>query len=137
MIAGLNILYQPGTRVEYGGYMHGRIAPDGPWCGVQPATPVAAVENGKQPSQFMNCIPDFFVYPNPTRGKFTIEYKGDSRFRIIHIEIYGIQGNRVYSSHHTGEQKWDCNLESDPAGLYCIRINADGKETILKLVVKR
>jgi hypothetical protein len=41
MIAGLNILYQPGTRVEYGGYMHGRIAPDGPWCGVQPATPVA------------------------------------------------------------------------------------------------
>ncbi len=137
MIAGRNIFYQPGTRVEHGGYMHGCIAPGGPWCEVQPVLPVTAVEMSKQESPFIDSTPDFIIYPNPSRGKFTIEQKGNSRYRIIRTEIYGIQGNRVYSSHHTGCRKWDCNLESNPAGLYCIRINADGKETILKLVVNR
>ncbi|MEI7982125.1 MAG: 5'-nucleotidase C-terminal domain-containing protein, partial [Bacteroidota bacterium] len=137
MIAGMNILYQPGTKVEYSGYMHGYIAPGGPWCGGQPAALVAMVGKVEETSSFMDGSPDFVVSPNPTRGRFTIEQKGDFSYRMIRTDIYGMQGNRVYSSHHPGYRKWDCNLESNPAGLYYIRINADGKTKVLKLVVNR
>ena len=137
MIAGMNILYLPETRVESGGSMHGYIAPGGPWCSLQPAAPVAAVEKTEETSPIMDGTTEFVVSPNPTRGRFTIEQKGDARYRIIRTDIFGMQGNRVISSHHPGYRKWDCNLESNPAGLYYIRINTDGKMTILKVVVTR
>jgi hypothetical protein len=35
MIAGLNIIYQPGTHAEHGSYMHGYITGNGQYCGGQ------------------------------------------------------------------------------------------------------
>jgi hypothetical protein len=99
--------------------------------------PYGMDEKGKDTSSSLDNAPDFVVHPNPTRGHFTIEQKENAGHHMIYIDIYGMQGNRVFSSQHPGRQKWDCNLESKPAGLYYIRINADGKATMLKLVVNR
>ncbi len=81
--------------------------------------------------------PDFVVYPNPTQGEFTILQNVGSGYQTIRTDIYGMPGNRVYSSHHSGSGKWNCNLENYPAGLYYIVVNADGKPTLMKLVVGR
>ncbi|MEI7727628.1 MAG: hypothetical protein WCK09_21145, partial [Bacteroidota bacterium] len=43
MIAGQNILYLPGTTVVSGGYMLGKIAPNGPYCGQQAPSIVTVV----------------------------------------------------------------------------------------------
>ena len=136
MIAGVNILYGPGTLIEAGGYMHGYIAPDGPWCGAKSAT-IASSANGTEPTAPMLSSSSFVVYPNPTRGLFTIERNGEEIFRTIDVDIYNMQGKKVYSSDFSGKVKTQCSLEGNPAGLYYIRLNADGQTQVFKLILTR
>ncbi len=136
MIAGVNILYGPGTLIEAGGYMHGYIAPDGPWCGAKSAT-IASSANGTEPTAPMLSSSSFVVYPNPTRGLFTIERNGEENFRTIDVDIYNMQGKKVYSKEISGKSKTACSLEGNPAGLYYIRLNADGQTQVFKLILTR
>ena len=137
MIAGMTILYHPGTVVEAGGYLHGYIAPGGPWCGAKSASVVATVEEGDAKAPFAIESSSFFVYPNPSQGDFIIEQRGSETYRNIRIDIYGMQGNKVYSTQNQGNRTTKCNLEGNSAGLYYIQVNADGKISYLKLVVTR
>jgi len=136
MIAGVNILYGPGTLIEAGGYMHGYIAPGGPWCGAKSAT-IASSSNGTEPTAPMLSSSSFVVYPNPTLGLFTIERNGEEIFRTIDVDIYNMQGKKVYSSDISGKSKAACSLEGNPAGLYYIRLNADGQTQVFKLILTR
>ena len=137
MIAGVNILYEPGTLVEAGGYMHGYIAPGGPWCGAKSANVLTTVATGEVTFPAAENNSTFIVYPNPTSGQFIIEQRGDAAYRNIQVDIYGMQGNKVYSSQNNGSHKMDCNLEGNSSGLYHIRINADGNISIFKLILTR
>ncbi|MFZ4521347.1 MAG: SdiA-regulated domain-containing protein [Bacteroidales bacterium] len=137
MIAGVNIIYEPGTVIEAGGYMHGYIAPGGPWCGAKSATIVTTVDEGetKSPASFESS--SFVVYPNPSHGDFTIEQKGSEIYSNIHINIYGMQGNKVYSKQNPGNRRTACSLQGISAGIYYIQVVADGKISNLKLVITR
>jgi hypothetical protein len=127
MIAGMKILYLPGTMVEAGGYMHGIIAPDGPWCGAKSASIVSVY----QQSETQKLVTDknvtaFSVYPNPTTGDFTIEQTGDEDSGSVQIDVYGMQGHKIFSTRQTGQRKTFCSITGAPTGLYNIHINADG-----------
>ncbi len=94
MIAGHSIDYLTGTRVYAGGYMHGKIAPAGPYCGAKSASFVSsAAETIEKP-----IIPDklnFRVYPNPTNGKFRLVLTGEMQTEPMQVEIYGMRGELV------------------------------------------
>jgi hypothetical protein len=138
MIAGINIVYLPGTVVKEGGYMLGNIAPNGPWCISTPmALPVSAVKTGILTSTEMDNSQNFIIYPNPTQGKFMIEPRGNVSYKNIRVDIYNMLGNHVYSSQTDGLHMINCNLDGNSPGLYHIRINSDGKVTILKLILSR
>jgi hypothetical protein len=81
MIAGVKISYLYGTTVQPGGYMHGYITTTGSYCGSLPPAMVAAVVTGVTGPEEVQplAVPQdgrFFIYPNPTTGRFTLVRKG-------------------------------------------------------------
>jgi hypothetical protein len=130
MIAGQNILFNPGTVVQYGGYLWGHIAPGGPWC-ITPLNPSMTdpsmssfvINETESSSVSVSGQPSFKVYPNPTNGTFTLLFSGEiPESSVIRVEIYGMQGERLMNSHYNGERKHEFSLDGKPAGVYFIRV---------------
>jgi hypothetical protein len=119
MIAGVAIDYKPGTTVQSEGYMWGHIAPSGPWCVPITAPSIVTVPMGIEevPEQSF-----FKVYPNPTTGSFTLELSEVSETAIVKVEIYGMRGEKILNDQFTGEKKHEFSLESNPTGIYFIRV---------------
>jgi hypothetical protein len=133
LVAGQNILYRPGTQVLAGGYMHGYIAPGGPFCvtGI-PAVPVIAGEEESYPANDKQT--SFTIYPNPTTGKFTLELTGIDFSEKVKVEIYGMKGEKVLAKELTGRKTHDFSLSEVPSGLYFVRVFAGEKAETMKLI---
>ncbi|MCX6305170.1 MAG: Ig-like domain-containing protein [Bacteroidetes bacterium] len=131
MIAGQNILYLPGTKVYAGGYMHGYIAPGGPYCVFPPFAPVAAgtEETFKEVAQ-----PLFKVYPNPTSGDFTLVLGQAGTSGQSNIEIFGMQGEKIISATLKDEMKHVFSLSAKPAGIYFIRVISGNMAETRKII---
>lgn len=73
------------------------------------------------------------IYPNPTKGKLTVEITGSTRDVAELVAIYGIQGQlllqQAASSSHT-----DLDISGQPAGTYILRINAGQKTTYWRII---
>ena len=122
MIAGLSIDYLPGTTVEPGGYMLGRITTTSEYCGTK-AQPITAALTGTGENQVIPSVQSLFkVYPNPTTGIFTLEVSDEIKAEKSSVEIYGIRGERVLTEMITGQNKHEFSLVGKPIGLYYIRV---------------
>ena len=134
MIAGHNIFYYPGTTVQPGGYMHGYIAPAGPWCLPTLAPSMATIVTGNYeiPSDSDQCL--FKVYPNPTTGNFTVEQTGEKIYEKVKVEVYSMIGGRVFTGEMTGERKQMFSLEDVPVGFYFIRLLAGDIPETIKII---
>ena len=117
LIAGVNILFNPGTTVLPGGYLYGYIAPEGPWC-TAISRPVVAGSGSNDPSQMAL----YRIYPNPTPGKFMLELNGDDLSGTVRVEIYSMKGATMFTEELSGELRHEFNLENSPAGVYLIRV---------------
>jgi hypothetical protein len=122
LIAGQNIIYYPGTIVYPGGYLLGYIAPCGPWCTFGPVSIVTVPPEPEPENYPVNEKSFFTVYPNPTTGFFSLETKGIEESAQLKVEIYGIQGDRVFSANVKGKKKYDFSLSGKRGGVYFIRV---------------
>ncbi|MFZ4522037.1 MAG: T9SS type A sorting domain-containing protein [Bacteroidales bacterium] len=132
MIAGLNIVYLPGTTVESGGYMLGKIS-DGTYCGQQGpslVTTVTSVDELPVPSLKAS----FRLYPNPTTGSFTVEQTRGAVYDVVKIEIYSMIGAKVMTGQMTGEMKHLFNVSDYPVGVYFVKVYAGGEAETIKLI---
>ena len=133
MIAGVNIVYLPGTRVEPGGYMHCYIAPNGPWCGsLAPSIP--AVVDGQNEAAPESDQPFFRVYPNPTDGKFIVEYMSKTPVDKMTVEIYGMKGERILYQELLAEPLHEFSLEGRPTGIYLVRMLTDELTKTVRII---
>ena len=79
---------------------------------------------------------DFALYPNPTRGNFTIQLESDSLQRI-EVFVHDITGQKVYynsfdKTHHFNQ---NIDLTNLSAGMYFVTtVNGDDR-TVKKLIV--
>ena len=133
-IAGQNIRYLPGTMVQPGGYMHGYITLTGEYCG---AKAPAIVEAGMQSTKYevrstKYSDNDLYrVYPNPTDGKFMVEYIGKDQPGTIQVEVFSMKGERILTKEMTEVRKQEFSLEGRAEGIYLVRIIADkGMKTV-------
>ncbi|MFZ4522185.1 MAG: carboxypeptidase regulatory-like domain-containing protein [Bacteroidales bacterium] len=136
MIAGISIDYLPGTWVKAGGYLLGKIAPAGPFCGMKEATIVTA-EGGGDLKPMLVEKATFKVYPNPTTGKFRLEMAGQDQPEIMKVDIYGLRGEKVLSETSAGEAIHEYSLSDLPAGIYFIKVVAGDRTYTSKLVKTR
>jgi hypothetical protein len=133
MIAGQNIIYLPGTLVEPGGYMIGKIAPNGPYCGQQP-TSLVTVLTGEDELPVITQSASFSLWPNPTTGKFTLEQTGDTGSKTVKVAIYGMHGEKVITRDLSGEKKYELSIAELPVGLYFVKVVSGEYTRTIKLI---
>jgi hypothetical protein len=131
MIAGLSIRYLPGTTVQPGGYLHGYIAPAGPYCISPPSAPVF-----KETDEIATgATPVFFkIYPNPTSGNFILEIDPEKAAGQVNVEIFGMQGKKIISAAIPGERQHSFSLADQPVGLYFIRVTSGSHSEVGKII---
>ena len=129
MIAGQSIFYRPTTTVQSGGYLHGYIAPVGPFC---PAPAIPAVITSQDEAEMIKGQSTFRIYPNPTTGNFILEKAYDAE--MVTVDIFGMWGEKVMTAIIDGERKHEFSLSDKPVGVYFIRVIFGDKAETVKIV---
>ncbi|WP_310555156.1 endonuclease [Flavobacterium sp.] len=83
--------------------------------------------NGSEIKDITNI--DFNIYPNPSNGNFTIDFKSINATHSI--EIYSLIGQKVFENENTDSTVSVSNLQK---GIYLIKVTK-GAETIMKKIV--
>jgi len=134
-IAGQNIIYYPGTKVYSGGYLYGHISTT--YCNPYQHPAQAPVVAGIDNPSISNPNNSFFkIYPNPTPGKFTLELNGDVTAAQVHVEIFGVLGDRILSKDMQLERKQEFSLIEKPTGVYVIHVTS-GVNSETEKIIKR
>jgi hypothetical protein len=135
MIAGQKITYRPDVIVISGGYMHGYIAPAGPYCGGLPPSMVTAVE-GENENRVVSTAASCSIYPNPVTETFTLEIFDKAPQTSVLTEIYSMSGVKVLHEAWTNQTKHLFSLSGMPPGLYLMRVTT-GKLTETIRIIKQ
>ena len=130
MIAGQNILYFPGTKVDSGGYLYAYIAPEGPWC-VAPTMPASGT--GNQTATGFTGGNRWVVRPNPTSGLFYLEFS-DLELPEATAELFNMQGVRVGIPITVQTKSIPFDLTGKPSGVYLIKVSSDNQSEIFKVL---
>jgi hypothetical protein len=130
-IAGQKISFLPGTTVEPGGNLVGMITTSGQYCDSPTPGAQVALETASSPADASS--PSFYLYPNPTSGRFTVEQADGQSSSEMTIEIFGMTG-RTFEPEVIDADHATFSLGSAPAGLYLIRIMAGDKAVSCKLI---
>lgn len=78
------------------------------------------------------------IYPNPSKGIFTIEL--DSKANNISYTVYNMEGKLVAQnsvSHTSGKFSQQINLSHLPSGVYLIQVNNGSEKISKKLIINK
>jgi hypothetical protein len=128
MIAGEKILYLPGTKVEQGGYLHGYIATQGPWC----SNTKNLVENSNDPAPFTGWLVK--ASPNPTSGALHLIFNTNDLATPVRITVYNLLGEKVFSDKITGQSEYSVSMESIQPGMYLLLISQGIRRELVKII---
>jgi hypothetical protein len=139
LIAGEMITMLPGTMVNSGGYLHGYITLTGNFCS-NPIPPVPGNTPTDDQITMEVLQPEtsdwIKVYPNPTSDRVEIEYKTGSESAGAQITIYNLLGSIIRKDRLTGDFPHKVSLSELPPGIYIIRLNAQDRSGIAKIIKK-
>ncbi|MDG1332732.1 MAG: T9SS type A sorting domain-containing protein [Crocinitomicaceae bacterium] len=76
---------------------------------------------------------DFSLFPNPSKGKFTISLAND--FSNAHVEIHDISGRVVYNQSELTSKETHIQL-NQPSGVYLLHLIFDGKRTTKRIILE-
>ena len=77
------------------------------------------------------------VYPNPSKGEFTISFDSNSN-NDVKVDVYDIQGRLVHNATYDNSSslfKETISLGNAKSGIYMINIETGGKKTSHKLII--
>jgi hypothetical protein len=113
--------------------MRGYISPDSAWC-LQPASPLTPATNVEPTieSPELQCR----IFPNPTTGRFTIEFTEWHNDETAIIELRGIHGELVTSQQIRSGNKYIISVENRPTGVYFLRVISGKTAQTFKIVKK-
>lgn len=135
MIAGSMITFLPGTSILSGGYLHGYIAPSGPWC--NPPALAQETITGTETVIFGEPAGMIRIYPNPTNGKFFVERNRTDAGNHARAEVFSAMGNRVLTCELTGSVISELSVNGQPAGFYFVRVTNGPTTHTVKLIVTK
>ena len=82
-------------------------------------------------NEVIKAVTNFNIYPNPTNGRFDIEF--DNNLEKNAIEIYSIYGTKVYES--IDNNKSSISISNLKSGIYLIKVNQNENTVTKKLVI--
>lgn len=71
------------------------------------------------------------VYPNPSKGKITLQYSGTG---MAQVSLFTIQGKLVYQSMHKSTDEID--LQAINSGVYLLQVDLNNKVATHKMVIE-
>lgn len=75
----------------------------------------------------------FVISPNPSNGTFYVNFENIFNAEVD-FEVYNAQGQLMMNKRATGSTSFD--LSALGAGIYCLRINAEGESLTRRIVLK-
>ncbi|MGB4206280.1 MAG: T9SS type A sorting domain-containing protein, partial [Bacteroidales bacterium] len=138
LVAGQKILMLPGTHAKDGSYLHAWISSVG-FCSGLPLSIIASkTEEEVLPTHIKAETLDderfFRVYPNPTKGVFTLELNSVNDSGSVRIEIFNMLGERILNTEQQTNSHYRFDLSGNKAGVYFIRVNSSGRIDQKKLI---
>ncbi|MEI7726452.1 MAG: T9SS type A sorting domain-containing protein, partial [Bacteroidota bacterium] len=134
LVAGQNIRFLPGAKVDNGGHLWGYITTSGSYC-VTPSAPFNTTLNTEEPPASAESATSLFRdYPNPTTGKFTLELNTELNDVEATFRIYGMLGEEVLRENLAGKRKTEFSLSEKPNGIYIIRVMMGDKMGTAKII---
>lgn len=79
----------------------------------------------------VNSLTDVLIYPNPFKSVLTVDTAGESG----ELEIYSLNGQKLFNTSLKGNDRADINLDSFQPGMYVLRLTQN-KEVIIKKIMK-
>lgn len=76
----------------------------------------------------------FTVSPNPSDGKFFIEFQ--NKFNIIKVEVYSLIGQKIFEENFKNSTICELDLFYLSSGTYLLRV-VDGSNSTNKLLIKK
>ncbi len=137
LVAGQSVLLLPGVLIQANGYLRAWIDPDGFFCDIEKAVVAAPPVDISPDYVFEDSLLDELaikVYPNPTRGIFTVELSGSIENATTEIKVYGLMGQMVEQITLFNENRHEFNLGDSPPGIYMVRVLQGDRLYVEKLI---
>ncbi|MEM6721880.1 MAG: reprolysin-like metallopeptidase [Bacteroidota bacterium] len=84
-----------------------------------------------------NELEGFAMWPNPTRGDFTVTFTSSSSEDVV-IDVFDIRGRSIFSKQYNNSANFteQVRLGSVQAGMYMVRVNDGERVSVKKLIVR-
>ena len=136
IVAAENVIMLPGTHFLQGSQVHVFIDDDD-YCNPSKLHILASRPSGDiNIHEFASNEAAFRIYPNPTSGWFTLEFKDANMLSTVHLEIFNIFGKQIMSAELPGKKHQKLDISYHPPGIYLIRFMMGG-ETWVEKVLKQ
>lgn len=78
-------------------------------------------------------FPAIVLHPNPTKGNFELALPETDK--VLDVQVFSIRGQKVLEGNYPVlSGKIQMNLESQPAGMYIVKVNSEGKTANYKII---
>ncbi len=136
-ISGGNIVLQPATTVENGGYLRASITTNAGYCLLTKS--MLTINEEELPKEMITMEMKeasalFTVSPNPATSAFTLEVFDFEAAQTIQVEIYSMMGERVIQTSVIGQKQYKFDVTDWPKGVYIVRVMAGNKMGVEKLI---
>jgi len=136
-IAGNVILFKPGFHGQSGCTVDAHITIGANYCNNPGgasvvSNPLAIEEISIEPEAFTDETPEIKIYPNPSTGRFTIEFIKDEYSAMI--RVMNFQGSTLYQNQFINQRSIELDLSIQPSGMYLVMIQVDGKVVTRKII---
>jgi hypothetical protein len=89
----------------------------------------------EEAEEVKNTIAELQVTPNPNNGRFTIRLSDTEQDVQKILEVFNIQGSKVYGTTFTGNSL-NVNLAASPRGVYLVRVVVGNKLLTKKVIIQ-
>ena len=127
---GLISYAQDGSQQAFDAFTYSTLDQNNGWSGLQRfnirVTDVVSIAQAS--------VEPLRIFPNPTDGKLTVALPDG--LREAHVSLFNQQGEQLQQRQVRGEQALSLSLGQYPAGLYLLRVRAQGRTWAEKVQVK-
>lgn len=129
LVAGLKISLLAGVRVFPQGYLHAYISGQGNPCNQSSAPESESFTLSGNPDGLQ--ATKFLIFPNPTPGKFTLQFLGTRMIPFIRVSIFNMLGTEILQREINQADRIVLSLEGFPPGIYIVRVdNGESTESV-------
>ncbi|MEI7982248.1 MAG: T9SS type A sorting domain-containing protein, partial [Bacteroidota bacterium] len=134
LIAGQNIRFLPGVKVNPGGYIHGYITTTSEYC-FSAMKPEALVQTKQVTEERIETVNwSVKVFPNPTTGILNLALKTSDPGIPVQIRIYNLLGEMIYSKELIGKNTDEFSLADEHPGIYLLHVVQGGRSEVVKVI---